>query len=120
MSTWKYRRDDGRNSATLSASWVTAVRLIFSTRPPSRPDSYSARDETGKCRHGRAEHRHPPEGASRQPRPKDLWHLRRDWRRAGGGPVVFPGGWRVGHDRQDDLRLRHAGERCHLWQERTL
>ena len=62
----------------------------------------------------------PSESPGDQPRPGHLRHRRRNRRGPGGRPLVFPGRRRGGQHREDDVGLRHAGQRPDLRQERPL
>src|SRR6266446_2749897 len=63
---------------------------------------------------------YPPEGARGQSRSEQVWRLCRDRGRAGSRPLVFPGRRCGGHNRQNDLGLRHDRERRDLRAVRSL
>ena len=65
--------------------------------------------------HGRAADEHEAEGAGPQSRQEQVRDDRRDRCGPGGRALVLRGGGRRGHRGQDHLRLRHGGQRRHLW-----
>src|SRR6266545_2520799 len=100
---------DGRNDQDIySGNWFLANQEMFSALEEQVAFCRKAHQYIG---HERGPSEHGPEGFPNQPGRAEVRHIRRDRRGTGGGSLVFSRRWRGGHGREDNLRVRHVGER---------